>query len=123
MLPLLIMEAFRLFSVLERLWQQRRRPAHVERYRRKNPNTMSTTTEIETPDDIHAAAERARILRDELQAHNIAYYVNDSPTVSDAEYDLLMRELQALEAKFPNLSRRTRRTQRVGAAPVSAFGR
>ena len=83
---------------------------------------MSTTTDFETPDDIHAAAERARALRDELQAHNIAYYVNDEPTVSDAEYDLLMRELQALEAKFPELISPDSPTQRVGAAPVSAFG-
>ena len=86
-------------------------------------NTMTTVTTIpEAPDDIHAAAERARTLRDELQAHNIAYYVNDEPTVSDAEYDLLMRELQALEAKFPELISPDSPTQRVGAAPISAFG-
>ncbi|MES2464427.1 MAG: hypothetical protein V4671_28025, partial [Armatimonadota bacterium] len=80
------------------------------------------TTIIETPDDIHTAAERARTLRDELQSHNIAYYVNDAPTVSDAEYDTQMRELQALEAKFPELVSPDSPTQRVGAAPLSAFG-
>ena len=87
---------------------------------------MTTATTVstisETPDDIHAAAERDRTLRDKLQAHNISYYVNDAPAVSDAEYDLLMRELQALEAKFPELISPDSPTQRVGAAPISAFG-
>ncbi len=83
-----------------------------------NRKTMTPTL----PDDIHAAAERARVLRDELQRHNIAYYVHDAPTVSDAEYDALMNELVALETKFPELVSPDSPTQRVGAAPVSAFG-
>ncbi len=80
----------------------------------------SPTTNV--PNDIHQAAERARILRDELQKHNIAYYVHDAPAVSDAEYDALMRELTALETTFPELVSPDSPTQRVGAAPVSAFG-
>ena len=53
-------------------------------------NNKSMTPTL--PDDIHAAAERARVLRDELQKHNIAYYIHDAPTVSDAE--LLSRPAQ-----------------------------
>jgi DNA ligase (NAD+) len=82
--------------------------------------TMTPTTL--PPADIHAAAERARFLRDEIQKHNIAYYVHDAPTVSDAEYDALMNELVALETTFPELVSPDSPTQRVGAAPVSAFG-
>jgi DNA ligase (NAD+) len=73
-------------------------------------------------EDIHAASERARFLRDEIQRHNIAYHVHDAPTVSDAEYDALMNELNALEAKFPELVSPDSPTQRVGGTPISAFG-
>lgn len=79
-------------------------------------------TSAALPADIHVAAERARALRDELQKHNIAYYVHDAPTISDAEYDALMRELQALETRFPELVSPDSPTQRVGAEPLSAFG-
>jgi DNA ligase (NAD+) len=65
------------------------------------------------------AAERARELRELIDRHNYRYYVLDDPEVSDAEYDRLMRELQALEAEFPNLVTPDSPTQRVGAAPVS----
>jgi DNA ligase (NAD+) len=81
---------------------------------------MTTTPAV--PDEIHDAAERARFLRDEIQRHNVAYYVHDAPTVSDAEYDALMNELNALEAKFPELVSPDSPTQRVGAVPASAFG-
>jgi DNA ligase (NAD+) len=48
-----------------------------------------------------AAARRAEQLRRELQEHNHRYYVLDAPSISDAEYDALLRELQALEAVHP----------------------
>lgn len=83
---------------------------------------QTTPTQSSIPADIHKAAERARILRDELQKHNIAYYIHDAPTVSDAEYDALMNELTALETAFPPLVSPDSPTQRVGAAPVAAFG-
>ncbi|MCK9521333.1 MAG: NAD-dependent DNA ligase LigA, partial [Dehalococcoidia bacterium] len=54
--------------------------------------------------------------------HNYRYYVLDSPEVADAEYDELMAELRAIEAKFPELITPDSPTQRVGAAPVAAFG-
>src|SRR5690606_9728961 len=54
-------------------------------------------------------------------SHNHRYYVLDAPTVSDAEYDRLMTELAALEEAHPDLITPDSPTQRVGAAPLSAF--
>ncbi|WYX27197.1 NAD-dependent DNA ligase LigA [Achromobacter denitrificans] len=68
------------------------------------------------------AAQAAARLRAEIEQHNVRYYVYDEPSISDAEYDGLMRELQALEAEHPELVTPESPTQRVGAAPVSAFG-
>jgi DNA ligase (NAD+) len=68
-----------------------------------------------------AAAERAAALRREIDAHNTRYYVLDAPIVSDAEYDALFRELQALEAEHPALAVPDSPTGRVGGAPAAAF--
>lgn len=65
--------------------------------------------------------ERIAALRDELDQHNYRYYVLDEPSIPDAEYDRLMRQLQALEAEHPALVTPDSPTQRVGAAPLSAF--
>jgi len=70
------------------------------------------------PDSIQA---RARQLSDLLQQHNDAYYVQDAPTVSDAEYDALMQELQTLEAQYPALQTADSPTQRVGGRAIDAF--
>ncbi len=71
--------------------------------------------------------ERARARRDELvpiiRRSNELYYVSDAPELSDAEYDLLMCELVAIEAAFPPLVTPDSPTQRVGAAPVGVFGK
>src|SRR5689334_437578 len=72
--------------------------------------------------DADTAAERAATLRAEIAKHNHAYHVLDSPSISDAEYDGLMRELWAIEEKYPDLVTPDSPTQRVGDAPVSAFG-
>ncbi|MCK4368122.1 MAG: NAD-dependent DNA ligase LigA [Dehalococcoidales bacterium] len=61
-------------------------------------------------------------LRAEINHHNYRYYVLDSPEISDAEYDELMRELQKLEEEHPRFLTPDSPTQRVGAAPVEAFG-
>jgi DNA ligase (NAD+) len=66
--------------------------------------------------------KRIRQLRDEIDHHNYCYYVLDAPEIPDAEYDRLLRELQSLEAEHPELVTPDSPTQRVGAAPVSAFG-
>ncbi|AVO51270.1 NAD-dependent DNA ligase LigA [Ectopseudomonas mendocina] len=67
------------------------------------------------------AAQRISELRNELDAHNYRYYVLDEPSVPDAEYDRLFRELQALEAEHPELVTPDSPTQRVGAKPASSL--
>ena len=69
-----------------------------------------------------AATERAEALRNEIGRHDHAYYVLDKPTIPDAEYDRLFRELVELEAQYPDLSSPDSPTQRVGGAPLSEFG-
>ncbi|MFN3544508.1 MAG: NAD-dependent DNA ligase LigA [Thiobacillus sp.] len=64
---------------------------------------------------------RAAALREEIERHNYAYYVLDAPTVPDAEYDRLFRELQAIEAEFPELVTPDSPTQRVGGQALDAF--
>ncbi len=61
---------------------------------------------------------RARELQRQLHHHNHRYYVLDSPEISDAEYDELFRELQALEEQYPALVTADSPTQRVGAPAV-----
>jgi DNA ligase (NAD+) len=68
-----------------------------------------------------AAAERARILRDELEAANYNYHVLDAPTITDEAYDALLHELAALESEHPELATPDSPTQRVGGAPVADF--
>lgn len=65
--------------------------------------------------------ERAAALRSEIERHNHAYYVLDRPSVPDAEYDRLFRELQQLEAEHPELASPDSPTQRVGGAPLAEF--
>ena len=68
------------------------------------------------------AKERIEKLRKLINYHNHRYYVLDSPEISDAEYDELLRELQRIEEEFPQFTTPDSPTQRVGAAPVEAFG-
>ncbi len=67
------------------------------------------------------AAARAEVLRREIERHNHAYYVLDRPTVPDAEYDRLFRELQAIEGEHPQLLTADSPTQRVGGKPLDSF--
>ncbi len=60
------------------------------------------------------AAERAARLRAEIEEHREAYYVHDAPTIPDADFDVLMRELEQLEADFPELAAADSPTQKVG---------
>ncbi len=69
----------------------------------------------------HAAAERARELRREIERHNYLYYVKDAPVISDAEFDGLFRELEALEARYPALRTPDTPTQRVGSPIEGEF--
>ena len=64
---------------------------------------------------------RALALRVELERHMHAYYVLDAPTIPDAEYDRLYRELEAIEAANPALRTPDSPTQRVGGKPLDGF--
>ncbi len=68
-----------------------------------------------------AVRRRAEALRKEIDEHNYRYYVLDDPSVDDAVYDALMRELVEIEAAHPTLQTPDSPTQRVGAEPSSAF--
>ena len=70
---------------------------------------------------VDAEARRAAELRDLIRHHEYRYHVLDDPEVSDAEYDALVRELQALEAARPELVMVDSPTQRVGAPVSGAF--
>jgi len=64
---------------------------------------------------------RAAELRRAISDHNFAYYIEDAPRISDAAYDRLLRELQQLEAEYPQLVTPDSPTQRVGASPIGEF--
>jgi DNA ligase (NAD+) len=66
-------------------------------------------------------SEQAARLREQIERANNAYYLHDAPEISDAEYDRLFRELQALEAEHPDLQSPDSPTQRVGAIITGAL--
>ncbi len=70
-----------------------------------------------------AKPSRAEVekLRREIEEANYRYYVLDDPTVSDAEYDTLLRRLEGIEAKWPELRTPDSPTQRIGAQPAEGF--
>ncbi len=72
------------------------------------------------PRDDAAEIER---LRRELAEHNRRYYLLDDPAITDADYDKLLRSLEKLEAKHPELADPDSPTQRPGATPLDAFDR
>ena len=65
--------------------------------------------------------EQIRVLREEINRHNYAYYVLSSPTISDYDFDHLLKELEALEAQHPELITPDSPTQRVGADRTEGF--
>ncbi len=72
--------------------------------------------------DLKQVRERIEQLKAEINHHSYRYYVLDSPEIGDAEYDRLVRELKRLEENHPQFLAPDSPTQRVGAAPVEAFG-
>jgi DNA ligase (NAD+) len=76
-----------------------------------------------TPTHVEAAqaAERVARLRADIAHHDQRYYVLDDPEITDAEYDALMRELQALEKAHPQLATADSPTRRVAGAPAERF--
>lgn len=71
--------------------------------------------------DIHSAKKRIEGLRSELEKHRILYHIHDAPTISDEVYDSLMRELDSLEKKFPELDSPLSPTHRIGGDPIDKF--
>jgi len=67
------------------------------------------------------AARRVHELREQIETHNYRYYVLDDPTISDARFDALMRELKQLETDHPELADPDSPTQRVGGQPSREF--
>ena len=67
------------------------------------------------------ARQRIAQLRVEIERHDHAYYVLDAPSIPDAEYDKLFRELQSLEARYPELLTPDSPTQRVGGKVLDGF--
>ena len=65
--------------------------------------------------------DRIAELRDLIRKHDYLYYVKEQPSVPDAEYDGLMRELRRLEIQFPDLVTPDSPTQRVAGAPAEGF--
>ena len=77
------------------------------------------------PEDLtpaQAAAEHVRLVAEILE-HNRLYYQEDAPSVSDAEYDVLLRRLQDIEAQFPDLETPDSPSQQVGAPVTSGFAK
>lgn len=71
--------------------------------------------------DLQEAQERASVLRQQIEDANLAYYGLDQPKLTDAEYDVLMQELLALEKEYPELRRPDSPTQRVGGYVAKEF--
>ena len=71
-------------------------------------------------DPERAPEERVEALRQEISGHNRRYHEDDTPTIADADYDALVRELRALEEEHPELVTPDSPTQQVGAGAVDA---
>ena len=69
-------------------------------------------------DDVRA---RHAELAQQIEEHRFRYYVTDAPTISDGEFDALMRELEAIEDAHPELRTPDSPTQKVGGAPSATF--
>src|SRR5690606_33808916 len=94
---------------------RKRRPRRVTATRRQRPRPTITPM----PDS--ATTARARELRARIEDANYRYYVLDDPSIPDAEYDALMRELEALELAHPELASDDSPTRTVGIRPDGGF--
>jgi DNA ligase (NAD+) len=88
---------------------------------------MAVRTKTAPPDLDKLTKAKAKVelmrLRLEIERHDRAYYQEDAPKISDAEYDALRQRLEAIEAKFPELVSTQSPTQTVGAAPARGFAK
>ena len=84
------------------------------------PETDQDSPAPETPDQVpEPVREEWAELADQLGAAQFAYHVKDAPTISDGEYDRLMRRLEEVEQAHPSLATPDSPTQQVGAAPFA----
>ncbi len=67
------------------------------------------------------AEKKIKKLREEINLHNYKYYVENNPTISDYEFDQLLKDLEKLETEFPDLVTPDSPTQRVGEQPLDGF--
>ena len=67
------------------------------------------------------AEQKIQALSDELNQHNLRYYVDDAPSIPDAQYDRLMQELKQLETAYPQFIRADSPSQRVGGIALAKF--
>lgn len=65
---------------------------------------LFTVLDMEEINTLDKASDLALLLKEELNKHNYLYYIKDNPIISDAEYDILLRNLIYLERKFPELA-------------------
>ncbi len=91
--------------------------------RTKEPSKKPAATKAQRSEERDRAGAKVHVeeLREQLNHHSYRYHVLDDPEVSDAEYDELMRELLALEDRFPELITPDSPTQRVGGTPADLF--
>jgi len=71
--------------------------------------------------DKDSAIKKSAELREKIEYHNRRYYVDAEPEISDYEFDMLLKDLEAIEAEYPDLVTPDSPTQRVGGEPVSGF--
>ena len=77
--------------------------------------------EFDIPSDKDEAEDMIQELREEIRYHDRKYYIENEPEISDYEYDMLVKELEALEEAYPELVTPDSPTQRVGAGEIDEF--
>ncbi len=77
--------------------------------------------EFEVPKTEDEAEDRAKELREEIRYHDRKYYIENDPEISDHEYDMLVKELEAIEEEYPDLITEDSPTQRVITAEIDEF--
>lgn len=80
-----------------------------------------TAEQIEQVEDLGRLRQRVHELRERVRAADYAYYVLDNPTISDAEYDDVMRAIRDIETRFPELREVDSPTQRVAGEVATGF--
>lgn len=86
--------------------------------------TVYSTGEIpDSVTDFSSARERLNLLKDKINANRQLYYADDSPVISDYDYDMMMRELTLIERKYPSLLTADSPTENVGGAATGKFAK